>query len=236
MADDITPLPPEVGERYMADYSDLVGRISRYWGHQYRSVVDVDDVAAELWIYLFRRWEWVEELIAERGEKRAHGKLKMRLTDVARGFVLDEHSKVHGYRREDMAWYTPEQVADLLPVALDLDQWVNSSPEHAGERRAPARPAEHGTRMAMLADVAHAFSKLSPEDREVLGLRYREGFQTPTIAATLDIGVDAAEKRCERSLKRLVDKLGGRPPIWPAGRKSISSAAARTRARLEYDA
>jgi RNA polymerase sigma factor (sigma-70 family) len=236
VADQTAQIPPDVAQQFMDDYTNLLHSTAAYWGRQYKHVVDVNDVASELWLYLFRRWEWVLELIEERGAKRAAGKLKMRLTDVARGFCVDEHNKRYGIARDDLAWYTTGQVADLLNAALDLDQWVKGSPEKRGaERSAPSRPSEHGTRMAMLADVAHAYSKLSDDDQEILHLRYVDGLDNPSSGRALDISTEAAEKRTERALRRLVDKLGGNPPIWPAGRHSVSNAAAQARVRKAYD-
>jgi RNA polymerase sigma factor (sigma-70 family) len=237
MADgELIPVPAEVSQQFIDNYTSLVHSTAAYWGRQYRHCVDIDDVAAELWVYLFRRWEWVLDLIEERGEKRAGGKLKMRLTDVARGFCMDEHNARNGIQRDDLAWYDPSTVAEILGAALDLDRWVKGSPEKdSEERRAPSRPSEHGTRLAMLADVAHAFTKLDAEDQYALRAHYAEGHSYQVVANDLDIGLEAAKKRCERALTKLVKKLGGRPPVWPAGRKAVSNSAAQARTRKAYE-
>ena len=72
---------------------------------------------------------------------------------------------------------------------------------------AESSPSQKVARAEMHASVRAALDQLSPDDREVLVLRYLEQLSTSEAAIVLGISPDAVSKRHMRAIKRLRDKI-----------------------------
>jgi RNA polymerase sigma-70 factor (ECF subfamily) len=73
------------------------------------------------------------------------------------------------------------------------------------------RPSEAMMRQERRQRVQAALALLTPQERDVLILRYLEELSAREVGAVLGLGEEAAKKRALRALQRLRDLLGGRP-------------------------
>jgi len=64
-------------------------------------------------------------------------------------------------------------------------------------------PGENIEAQELAGRVQRAIARLSPDDREILLMRYLEGFSNREAAYLLEISPDAASKRHGRALLRL---------------------------------
>jgi RNA polymerase sigma factor (sigma-70 family) len=81
-----------------------------------------------------------------------------------------------------------------------------------GQPKGSSSPAEGGNLLANLIDIKKGFLKLDQDDQTILRLRYHENFTLQQIAQVLECAVSTADRRCEKSLRRLQDNLGGVSP------------------------
>jgi DNA-directed RNA polymerase specialized sigma24 family protein len=81
-----------------------------------------------------------------------------------------------------------------------------------GQPKGSSSPAEGGNLLANLIDIKNGFLKLDQEDQTLLRLRHHESFTLQQIAQFLECAVSTADRRCDKSLRRLQDNLGGISP------------------------
>jgi len=177
-----------------------------------RGIVDKDDLVAEANLWMVEHLEKVRQW---RDEGR-HGQNKLRnacrqrcLTIVAR-----ERRRQSQLTRGDLAYYTPQMLRELLPTIFHVEDWVSGA-IHTGETRAPSRPAEGNTRLAMVIDVRSAFDILPPKDKALLSDLYADGgLAIQVVAAQLEVTERTVRRREERALDKMVERLGGEPPWY----------------------
>jgi RNA polymerase sigma factor (sigma-70 family) len=177
-----------------------------------RGIVDKDDLVAEANLWMVEHLEKVRQW---RDEGR-HGQNKLRnacrqrcLTIVAR-----ERRRQSQLTRGDLAYYTPQMLREILPTIFHVEDWVSGA-IHTGETRAPSRPAEGNTRLAMVIDVRSAFDILPPKDKALLSDLYADGgLAIQVVAAQLEVTERTVRRREERALDKMVERLGGEPPWY----------------------
>lgn len=169
---------------YVADFS--YRRYGR-WG------VTWDDIAQELWLYIhgpgkkhIDKWvaddEWFRVVRA--------------LFGVAKQYALNEKAALSGYDFNDLAWYSPEKLAELVPLALAAN-WDGMSTDGDAETggRGNVDPAEGGNLLAMVMDVRRA----------VRGME--------------DLSFDPETEAGMHNLQTLCGRLGGEFPSAPGYRR-----------------
>jgi len=177
-----------------------------------RGIVDKDDLVAEANLWMVEHLEKVRQW---RDEGR-HGQNKLRnacrqrcLTIVAR-----ERRRQSQLTRGDLAYYTPQMLREILPTIFHVEDWVSGA-INTGETRAPSRPAEGNTRLAMVIDVRSAFDILPPKDQALLIDLYADGgLAIQVVAAQLEVTERTVRRREERALDKMVERLGGEPPWY----------------------
>jgi RNA polymerase sigma-70 factor (ECF subfamily) len=102
------------------------------------------------------------------------------------------------------SWYRRIAVRAAIDRARQRHRALETSlPANLDDQQADPAPAsdEHLTILA-------ALSRLSVDDRAVLGLRFGADLEVPDIAATLGIRLGTAKARLHRALRRLRTALG----------------------------
>jgi DNA-directed RNA polymerase specialized sigma subunit len=70
-------------------------------------------------------------------------------------------------------------------------------------------------------DVKSGFASLSEDDQVLLRDLYEDGGVTQQVlAATLEVSEKTVQRREERAVQRLVDRLGGELPWWDSKGRS----------------
>jgi DNA-directed RNA polymerase specialized sigma24 family protein len=146
------------------------------------------------------------------GEKDAKNLIYRSLRNQALDYCQKWKAKTVGYDISDLYYYEPGLVEALLPTVLMGNFHVAPKLNLTGFSK-PTAPSEGGNIQIMLLEVDSAYWKLSKEERKLLFFRHAESMDFKEIANYLSLGSeDAARMRHKRTIKRLIDKLGGRKP------------------------
>lgn len=170
--------------------------------------VSKDDISQELWLYYL---DFGKKDLNKAIDKDDWARVNRLLFARAHRYAEEEKAHQCGYAFEDVAWYRPEQLYDLLPMALDAS-WEGLTGESGEEHVSSSNGGrEGGSLLAMVVDV-----------RRALG------------SAMSWATVDDFDPKTEIGMERLValaDKLGGEFPNSPGydrGRKSITNSKAKS--------
>jgi RNA polymerase sigma factor (sigma-70 family) len=131
-------------------------------------------------------------------------------------YIAKERQRVYRLEREDIAYYNPAVVREILPDIFNIEDWLSSGASNDMDKvSGVSRPSEGNNRLAAIVDVKSGFDSLSEEDQNLLRDLFEDGgVGHQVLAATLDVTERTVQRREERAIQRLVDKLGGEPPWW----------------------
>lgn len=184
---------------------DRIPTVAREVAAGYRRYVEPADVYQELMAYVFGDGKKALEKLVKEGDEF---RIQRALYGAAKQFCEREKAAQSGYSFDDVAWYSPVKLADLIPLALDpeWDGLTGEGDEASGFGAVDGR--EGGTLLAMVADV-----------RRVLGTGWSVSRFNPETESGL------------ANLEWLADRLGGEFPESPGyqrgRRRAISNAKAR---------
>ena len=108
-------------------------------------------------------------------------------------------------------------IAQLLPhvIASVVDNTVLEQAQNLindGQPKKQSAPAEGGNLLATLIDIKKAYLKLDVMDKDILIKRYHENLTLQELATYLECATSTADRRCQNSLRRLQNNLGGESP------------------------
>lgn len=192
-----------------------------------RRYVEYGDVLHELYVWVAANYDYVQRW----KEQGTHGmnKLFVALYREGHGFVARERVRRTGCQPGDFYYYTPAVLEELLPDVWEYEAWDSSgSSEDPTMPRGKSKPSEKGDRRAMMIDIAYSVTTLEVEEQRFLRARYTEPTLTwDELGKRFEITGEAARKRNERLLEKMVDRLGGEPPVWRNSRRARSNASAQ---------
>lgn len=152
-------------------------------------------------------------------DKGKHGQnlLRFSVKQACLSLIGKERRRIYHLERGDIAYYTPAVVREVLPDIFDIDDWLTASSNDSERVSGTSRPSEGNTRLATVIDVKFAFDSLSEDDQTLLHELYADGGVThQVLAATFDVAEKTIQRREQRAVQRMVDKLGGELPWWDA--------------------
>ena len=187
---------------------------------RYKTFVEHEDIAQECIAWAVTRSAYIDEQMAEENtEKRKHNEQRIawQMRRVAERYARKEKAFKSGYQPQDEAYYESATIGQLLHfvIASVVDGTVLEQVQvmiQDGQPRGKSSPAEGGNLLAVLIDIKRSYLKLQPEDQSLLRLRYFDGFTLQQIANHLECAVSTADRRCNTSMRRLIDQLGGQSP------------------------
>jgi len=136
--------------------------------------------------------------------------------------IAKERRRIYHLERNDIAYYTPPIIREILPDIFDIDDWMTSSSNDQERVSGVSRPSEGNNRLAAIVDVRSGFDSLSDDDQMLLRDLYEDGGVThQVLAATLEVSEKTIQRREQRAIQRLCDRLGGELPWWDV--KGISA-------------
>jgi hypothetical protein len=189
------------------NFDAAVESAARTQARIYRRWVELEDVRQELWMYALgdgkrhiNKWIVDDEI----------HRVILALLGAAKQYCETEKATKSGYHFEDIAWYAPEALADLIPFALDpeFDGITGDTSDQSGIRK-QTDGREGGTILAMIADTRRGLQKMG---------RY---WQVEDFDPLSESGM--------QNLVTLADHLGGEFPNSPGyqrGRRRVLSNAA----------
>jgi len=119
------------------------------------------------------------------------------------------------------AWLRVVDGLPPLPTRAALDGWLRRAALSAAldrlrrdqrrvaRERSTLQPTTTGERADLRESLARELRALSPDDRDVLDLRFRRGLSLHALADALGVGMKAAEMRLRRALSRLRERVTG---------------------------
>lgn len=182
------------------DEVKIIKAIARYFSSRWRKI-DYDDLSSELTLWAYQNYQTLQSW---RDEIDGEGKLYVSLKRQAAKYCAKETQKYSIRPIDKDNYYTKEQLEAILPFLWE------QAPESASS---VVSPEDSHLAVTILADVRSGFYQLSKEDRSLLEIRYRLELSQSEIGELLGLSDRGAEKRIQRALDRLLDNLGGEPPI-----------------------
>lgn len=202
----------------------------------YSSWVSLPDVAATLWLWAVSNEARIEEYLSrEDGEKI----IRTILRAEARTYALKERSMNTGNSLEDLTWYGPALIRKVLPDVFDYEDWQSFEAGQSDGRGSKPVANATGDRLAYILDIKGALTSLQGDHVKLLREHYGKGVSLKACAIALGISDDACQKRLQRAVYAIADKLNGVREHDPyeavngqfdtrtKGRKAMSNAAAR---------
>lgn len=177
--------------------------------HKKFDMCDRDDIKQVLYEWFLKHPNKLDTWEAL-GTNSAKNLIFRSLRNQALDYCQAWKAKSLGYEVDDLFYYTPEMIENLLPAVLldDLDVLpvVNLGKTGGGK----GAPAESGNLATMLAEIKLGYGRLSDDDKKILFMRFALSYGFIEIAAETDIKTeDAARMRVRRAIKKLVVKSGG---------------------------
>ena len=199
---------------------DITASVANVIMRRFRGYVDKEDVIQECYSWYLSRASHLDSLLNEEStvqrvinEKRIAWQMKR----SAERYARKEKAVRTGYKPGDEASYDTVVIAQLLPhvIASVIDNTVLEQAQNLindGQPKKQSAPAEGGNLLATLIDIKKAYLKLDVVDKDILIKRYHENLTLQELAAYLECAVSTADRRCQNSLRRLQNNLGGESP------------------------
>jgi len=199
---------------------DLVPSVANTIHRRYNKHVEKDDIKQELMAWaMTRAADHTEDLMEPIEERRRHNEQRIawQMRRVAERYARKEKAAKSGYQTNDEAYYETPKLGMLLPfvIASIIDGTVLEQAQEMindGQPKGSSSPAEGGNLLANLIDIKKGFLQLEQDDQSLLRMRHHEGFTLQQIAQVLECAISTADRRCDKSLRRLQDNLGGVSP------------------------
>ena len=214
------------------------GVVLEVW-RRYR-MVDPNDLRQEVALWAVSNPGKVRDYMAlEEREMRAVVATSLR--NRLRRYAEKEKATQAGYEPYDNAWFTADQIEDLLPSVFNPDAWTSPpSQERGSEGRGASLPSERGGWVALLADVAQAWRKLPAIEREIVRAKFEHDEKQVVIARDLGLTEQQVSELIPRAIRAMLVTLGGEKPVREADertighRRAISNSSAQAITANEY--
>lgn len=188
-----------------ANIPDNIVRVAKQTVGKYSDYVSVEDIIQQLHLYVLEN----EKMFTKWAERKQEPWAIRALHSAAKKFCETEKAHQSGYSVDDVYWYEPAQLANLIPLALNAG-WdgLSGADEDRGMPQGKSPASEGGNLIAMVADIR----------RVLRGKKF--------LLTDFDIETDEGAER----LQWLCYQLGGEYPTTPGhfqpGRKAMSNATA----------
>ncbi len=200
---------------------ELVPAVATTIYRRYKNYVEKDDIKQECMAWAIGRTAYINEQMSEPDEeKRKHNesRIAFQMRRAAERYARKEKALKSGYQTTDEAYYESAKLGQLLPfvIASVVDGTVLEQIQQMiqdGQPKGKSSPSEGGNLLATLIDIKRCFLKLDIEDQNILRLRHFDSLTLKEIAAQMECAVSTADRRCQHSLRRLIELLGG-PSPW----------------------
>lgn len=181
------------------DHADFVNRIVHRTWLRYREFVDFDDLQQEAAVWWYGKGQ--KHLPAYLADA-TRGRLAVSIGRYVEGYARAQKAVKVGYEPRDQYRYSPREVHDLLPIALDPDGLPE--PGHQEGPAAKGNLAEGGDLLAALVDVRRALAQLTEADLHFLTLADDCSYDWERVAARMAGGVpDSMRRRHARIAERM---------------------------------
>ena len=200
---------------------DIVPSVVKQVARRFKGYAEESDIRQECYTFAASKYNQHKDLLDEPDtEKRKANERRIgwQIKRVAERYARKEKAAKVGYQIGDEAYYETTTIAQLLPFVISsiltgkpLEQGQQLVDD--GQPKKPSAPAESGNFLAILIDIKRGYLLLDLEDKEILEKRYLHEHTLEQMAQYLECAVSTADRRIEKSLLRLQDRLGGENPF-----------------------
>ena len=200
---------------------DIVPSVVKLVARRFKGYAEESDIRQECYAFASAKYNQHKDLLDEPDtEKRKANERRIgwQIKRVAERYARKEKAAKSGYQIGDEAYYETTTIAQLLPFVISsiltgkpLEQGQQLVDD--GQPKKPSAPAESGNFLAILIDIKRAYLLLDLEDKDILEKRYLHEHTLEQMAQYLECAVSTADRRVEKSLLRLQDRLGGENPF-----------------------
>lgn len=201
----------KLDESILEDYEYLVARVASDYSRKYK-MVSRDDIKQELWVWFYEHPVKVKQWREIDNEKETVKLIARSLRNAAHDFCQREKAQSAGYGIDDNFYYQRAMVEMVLPSVMSGDMSPSSGSDTNSGYTNTKAPSEGGNWMVYLIDVQKAYEKIDEHHQRVLYLRYGENLLGKDLGAILGCSPDAARKRVDKALRKLIQELGGFKP------------------------
>lgn len=199
---------------------DLVPSVANTIYRRYANYVERDDLKQECMAWaLTRANDHNADLMEPIEDRRRHNEQRIawQMRRVAERYARKEKAIKSGYNISDEVYYESFTLAQLLPfvIASIIDGTVLEQVQQMiqdGQPKGKSSPSEGGNLLASLLDIKNGYLKLDVGDKDLLRIRYHEGFTLEQVGLQLKCATSTADRKCSQSLRRLQEILGGISP------------------------
>ena len=172
---------------------------------KHEGYVDREDLTQEGYMYLLEHPELLDE-----DSKHGRGYVNRSVFYAMDKYGMRQRMLKDGTHRDDYFRYTAAMVEELIAEALEGQPAVRSASD-VDDMPSNSKPAsESGDRLAMIADIRQAFTRIGDKDRELLAEKFFGGdVSDEVLGITHGVSADAIRKRTDRALMRLAKTLNG---------------------------
>lgn len=167
---------------------------------RYHEYVSFDDLLSEAAVWWYGPGQkYLPEYLTE-DEK--HVRLRRSVWRFVARYAEKEKAHACGYEPKDQVTYHPQEILEVLPIALDPEGLpLSGAPSET--RSAAADPALGNNALAVLVDVRRALATLTEDDLHFLSLVNDLHQDWDRIAAHTDTLADSARRRHLRIAERM---------------------------------
>lgn len=186
-----------VGKQEITTASKVAHRVARSWER-----IEVEDLNSHLLLWLYTHGERVQK-----GDPHTYaGRLWSELKREAIRFCAKETAQNIGQPINKNRVYTINRVRRILPFMFESPPQNNATidPQTGQVVSVTSYSVAH----ELLIDVYEAYKRLSPGQREVIRLKFRDGLSWSEIAEVLSNTPGAIRMQVDRAIKTLVSELG----------------------------
>lgn len=199
---------------------DIIPSVVKVVSRRFKGFVEESDLRQECYLFAASKYQQHKDLLDEPNtEKRQQNERKIgwQIKRVAERYARREKANKSGYQIGDEAYYETTTIAQLLPFVIS--SILTGKPFEQGQQlvddgqpKRQSAPAESGNFLAILIDIKRSYLLLDSEDRYILEKRYHDDHTLQQIAQYLECAVSTADRRIEKALSNLQDRLGGENP------------------------
>lgn len=151
--DEDAPIPVDIPSAVATAASAIYGRYSDW--------VPREDIHQEILLYTLGAGKKIIGKWAAEGD---HLRVQLALRGAGKQYCENEKAVVSGYSFDDLAWYSPEKIADLIPLALNPNfDGMSGDDGDVNGGRGQTAGREGGGLLAMVLDVRRALDKVGLE-------------------------------------------------------------------------
>ena len=207
-----------VAERWLDESREIALTVARKVHRHYHTYFDVSDVTQELMVWTLKRQdkikEWLDHPLESDEYKMGVRKLGKTLTRLADKYCRRAKAQKLGYEIRDEQYYDAISLSEMLPLAFPIKApIVNTTDGSKPKVSGGGNPAEGGNYVIQLMDIRRALSKIDPQDKLVLEMKFFEGLTFSEIAEVLQVSDTTAHRKVDGALRRLNNFLGGANPF-----------------------